>query len=149
MGIENADTVQMYGRYSEDLGHYAKSQAKRIKTLKRNEQLLLETKGGFKTYAQSPWKRALIREYSSNFLRSTPLEQGDSSPVVGFGLRAGQAVGQCTVRRLTRVLRRDTMNLRVIFEFSRCHLQVLRMPSAFFLEMVLKLTKFDGEQILK
>jgi hypothetical protein len=58
----------MYGRYSEDLGQYAKLQAKRIRALKRNEELLLENKTGFNKYTRSNWQKACI----SKLLESLP-----------------------------------------------------------------------------
>lgn len=54
----------MYGRYSEDLGQYAKSQAKRIRAMKRNEELLLENQSGFKKYGKSAWKRTLVSKFN-------------------------------------------------------------------------------------
>lgn len=47
----------MYGRYREDLGEYAKSQASRIKDLRKKEEEGL-IKKGFKRY-QRAWKRKL------------------------------------------------------------------------------------------
>ncbi|XP_025017983.1 chloride channel protein 2 isoform X2 [Tetranychus urticae] len=49
--------AHMYGQYREDLGRFAKAQARRVKAIKRKEETSL-IKKGFKKY-QSTWKRKL------------------------------------------------------------------------------------------
>ncbi|XP_053200651.1 chloride channel protein 2-like isoform X2 [Panonychus citri] len=56
MGVVSDSLVTyMYGQYREDLGRFAKAQARRMKSIKRKEESSL-IKKGFKKY-QSTWKR--------------------------------------------------------------------------------------------
>ena len=45
----------MYGQYREDLGEYAKRQAKKINKLRKNEEKILAQKG----LKKSVWKRKI------------------------------------------------------------------------------------------
>lgn len=49
--------IKMYGRYREDLGQFARSQARKLEALRRKEDNK-EAKKGFKKY-QSAWQSTI------------------------------------------------------------------------------------------